>query len=435
MEVNTQQKLINVYAMGIDISAEYTQVSYISQETGEPKSLSIVPGEDKYLIPTLMYKIKNVDDWCIGDEAKYRSYESQEETYIVRNLLDRIDSKNVMYLDGVRYSADKLLRIYLQELLKMAERIGKLSKPEFITVTTQKTDKVFIEAVHKAFDKLGYEIGRVCVVSHTESFIYYTLGQKKDLWINDVALFDFSSEHFIYKKLSIARNKEPNTITVKQHDYSKEIDMLYLENDRDKRYADEKFLSIINREFYKQIISTVFLTGMGFYSDFAENSLVELCSKRRVFKGHNLYVKGACFEAKERRFGRFGSDYVLQCEGRTKVTIGLIVKHCGKNSTAILSKAGTNWYDAGAKAECILDDTKSIQLTLSSPYDECIKNVKIDLSAFPDRPNKTTRIGITLAYTSETTCEVAVTDLGFGEFYKATGIVIKETFVIDEMAV
>ncbi len=433
MEVNTQQNLINVYAMGIDISGDYTQISYIIEGANEPKSLSIKPGEDKYLIPTLMYKIKNAEDWCIGDDAKHRSFEDNDESYVVRNLLERVYNKDVMYLDDVRYSGEKLLRIYIEELFKMAERIEKLSRPKYVTITTTKADKVFIDAAHKALNKLEFEDEYVSVISHTESFIYYTLGQKKDLWINDVVIFDFNSEHFLYKKLSIARNKVPNIVTVKEYDYSEEIDITYLESERDKRSADEKFLSIINREFYKQIISSVFLTGMGFYYDFAENSLVELCSKRRVFKGHNLYVKGACLEANERRTGKAKDEYVLQCEGRTKVTIGLMINHNGRNTAAVLSKAGTNWYDAGAKAECILDSTKSIQLVLSSPYDGCTKNVRIDLSSFPDRPNKTTRIAISLAYLNETKCEVVVVDLGFGEFYKGTGIIVKETFAIDEM--
>ena len=58
---------------------------------------------------------------------------------------------------------------------------------------------------------------------------------KKDLWINDVVIFDFNSEHFLYKKLSIARNKVPNIVTVKEYDYSEEIDITYLESERDKR--------------------------------------------------------------------------------------------------------------------------------------------------------------------------------------------------------
>ena len=435
MEVNTQQNLIKTCAMGIDISSDYTQISYVISGENEPKSLSVKPGEDKYLIPTIMYKIKNANDWCIGDDAKHRSYENDDENYVVRDLLSRIKSKDVMYLDDVKYSSVELLKIYFEELFAMAEQLLKLEKPEYITVTTEKAEKVFIDAVYKALAMLGFEENRVSVIGHTESFIYYTLGQKKDIWVNDVVLFDFNSEHFTYKKLSIARNKMPNIVTVKEEDYSEEIDMSYLDSEKDKRSADEKFLSIINREFYKQIISSVFLTGVGFYSDFAENSLVELCSKRRVFKGHNLYVKGACLAAMEKKTTRARDEYIFQCEGRTKVSIGLMIQHNGRNTAVALSKAGTNWYEAGAKAEAILGDVKNIQLVLSSPYDGCTKNVRIDLSSFPDRPERTTRVAISLAYVNENKCEVAVEDLGFGEFYKATGMVVKETFVIDEIEV
>lgn len=433
MEVNTQQNLIKVYAMGIDISSDYTQISYACPEEREPKSLSVKPGEDKYLIPTLMYKIKNANDWCIGDDAKHRSFENDDENYVVRDLIERVNSQEAMYLDDVKYTGVDLLKIYFEELLKMTERLEKLGRPDYITVTTRSADKVFMKAVYKALGMLGFGENSVSVISHTESFIYYTLSQKKELWVNDVALFDFNNEHFSFRKLSIARNKVPNIVTVKDIDYSDEIDMSYLDNDKDKRSADEKFLSIINREFYKQIISSVFLTGIGFYSDFAENSLVELCSKRRVFKGYNLFVKGACVSAMDKTHHKMSGEYILQCEGRTKVTIGLMIKHNGRNTAIALSKAGTNWYEAGAKAECILDETKSIQLVLSSPYDGCTKNVRIDLGSFPDRPARTTRVAISLAYINENKCEVVVEDLGFGEFFKATGMITKETFVIDEI--
>ena len=433
MEVNAQQNLIKVYAMGIDISSDYTQISYASLEDKEPKSLSVKPGEDKYLIPTLMYKVKNANDWCIGDDAKHRSFENDDESYVVRDLIERVNSNEAMYLDDVKYAGVDLLKIYFEELLKMAESVGNLSRPDCIAVTTRRADKSFMDAIYKALGVLGFAEDCISVISHTESFIYYTLAQKKELWVNDVALFDFNNEHFSYRKLSIARNKVPNIITVREIDCSDEIDMSYLDNDKDKRSADEKFLSIINREFYKQIISSVFLTGIGFYSDFAENSLVELCSKRRVFKGYNLFVKGACVASMDKANGKIAQEYILQCEGRTKVTVGLMIKHNGRTTAIALSKAGTNWYEAGAKAECILDETKSIQLVLSSPYDGCTKNVRIDLKSFPDRPDRTTRVGITLVYINENKCEVMVEDLGFGEFYKATGIVVKETFVIDEI--
>ncbi len=259
------------------------------------------------------------------------------------------------------------------------------------------------------------------------------MNQKRELWTNDVAVFDFNTEHFTYRKLSIARNKQPNIISVTEVDYSNDIDITYLEDDRDKRSADERFLSIIKDEFYKQIVTTVFLTGVGFYSDFAENSLVELCSKRRVFKGYNLFVKGACYDAMARYNKKDFSDYIIQCSGRTKAHIGLMINHSGRHTAVSVAKAGSNWYEAGARAECILDNVKSIQLVLTSPYGDYAKNIKISLEDFPDRPNKTTRVAISISFRDDDTFDVVVEDLGFGDFFRATHMVVKETFSVSEI--
>ena len=435
MESNEAKNYIEAYGIGLDIAADFSQISYIAGDMKEPKSISTIPGETKYLIPTLMYKVKNSDDWYIGDQAKLKSYEDDDERYTVRNLIDMIYEGEELYLDDTKYTAVKLLRIYVEKLLTEAKRLENVDRAKFISVTVEKSDKIIIDAIYEVLRELGYQDNQIRVLSHTESFIYYTIKQKKELWMNDVVLFDFNADHFSYRKLSIARNKQPGIITVTEADYSTEIDMSYLENDKDKRTADGKFLSIIKEEFYKQIISTVFLTGVGFYSDFAENSLVELCSKRRVFKGYNLFVKGACYDAFIRYNNEDLNGYIIQCEGRTKANIGLMINHAGRNTAIALSNAGSSWYEAGARAECILDNVKSIQLVITSPSGNYARNVKIDLSDFPDRPNKTTRVAISMSFKDDNMFDVIVEDLGFGDFFKATNLMIKNTYCIDEILV
>ncbi len=432
-ENKVTENLIEAYAMGIDISVDYTQVSYVTKDATEPKSFSTIQGETKYLIPTLMYKIKNSMEWCIGDDAKLRSYEDDDEKYTIRNLMERIYKGEAIYLDDTKYTPNGLLKIFIEKLLDEVKRLDKVCTPQFISVTVENTDKVVVDAIYDVLKSMGYDEGQIRVLSHTESFIYYTLNQKKELWTNDVALFDFNSEHFTYKKLSIARNKQPNIISVTEVDYSNDIDLTYLDDDRDKRLADERFLSIIKDEFYKQIVTTVFLTGVGFYSDFAENSLVELCSKRRVFKGYNLFVKGACYDALARYNKKDFSDYIIQCSGRTKAHIGLMINHNGRHTAISVAKAGSNWYEAGARAECILDNVKSIQMVLNSPYGDYAKNIRISLDAFPDRPNKTTRVAISLSFRDDDTFDVIVEDLGFGDFFKATHMIVKETFSVSQL--
>ena len=38
--------------IGLDLEKEYSQISYYSERTGEPESVSIAENQDKYLIPT-----------------------------------------------------------------------------------------------------------------------------------------------------------------------------------------------------------------------------------------------------------------------------------------------------------------------------------------------------------------------------------------------
>ncbi len=434
MEVSKEEKkYIEAYGIGIDIAADYSQICYIAQNMSEPKSISTIPEETKYLIPTLMYKMKNVDEWYIGDMAKLKSYEDDDETYTVRNLLDRIYTKESLKVDNVTYTPAKLFTIFMEKLLMEIKRLENVEKASYITVTVEKSDKVIIDVIYEALESLGYEKKCISVHSHTDSFVYYVLNQKKDLWINDVAVFDFNSEHFSYRKMSISRNKQPAVVNIYEADYSNEIDMSYLQSERDKRNADEKFMDIIKNEFYKLVVSTVYLTGVGFYEDFSENSLVELCSKRRVFKGYNLFVKGACYDSYMKYIGNRMTDFVIMCEGRTRANIGLMINHGGTNAAVALSNAGTSWYEAGARAECILDDIKSVQLVLTAPDGSNAKNINIDLSEFPDRPNKTTRIGISMSYRDDKTFDVVVEDLGFGDFFKATNMIIKNTYCVDEI--
>ncbi len=433
MEVKDEKNYIQAYGIGIDIAVDYSQMSYIAKDMNEPKSISTIQGEMKYLIPTLMYKVKNADDWYIGDQAKLKSYEDDDESYTVRNLIERVQTGETLELDGTTYTSSQLFSIYIEKLLREAKRLENVEKAAYITVTVENSSKIVIDAIYEALEVLGYSKEQIGVLSHTESFVYYAISQKRELWTNDVALFDFNSEHFTYRRLSIQRGKQPAVINIIDKDYSDYIDMSYLESDADKRSADEKFTDIIQSEFYKQIISTVYLTGVGFYNDFAENSLVELCSKRRVFKGYNLFVKGACYDAVMKYNGNKLTDYVIQCEGRTKANVGLIINHGGKNVAVALSNAGSSWYEAGARAECILDDVKNIELVLTLPDGRGAKNIMIDLSDFPNRPNKTTRVAISMSYRDDDMFDIVVEDLGFGDFYKATDMVIRNVYSVDEI--
>ena len=48
------------------------------------------------------------------------------------------------------------------------------------------------------------------------------------------------------------------------------------------------------------------------------------------------------------------------------------------------------------------------------------------LPGLPERPNKTTRLSLSLAYVSQKDCQIVVEDLGFGDMYPSSGKIWKE---------
>ena len=94
-------------------------------------------------------------------------------------------------------------------------------------------------------------------------------------------------------------------------------------------------------------------------------------------------------------------------------------------------KEGSNWYDCRTTADLILDEASSIRLKIKKTGEKLTVFENISLDAFPKRPNKTTRVRLILTFTSEHTAMVRVQDLGFGEFFPSSGIVVKKEIKID----
>ena len=72
-----------------------------------------------------------------------------------------------------------------------------------------------------------------------------------------------------------------------------------LSSDPGRRDLD--FCQLIQESMGTQIFSSVYLVGEGFDQEWAVRSVPLLCrNQRHVFYGSNLFVKGACFGAREK---------------------------------------------------------------------------------------------------------------------------------------
>ena len=56
--------------------------------------------------------------------------------------------------------------------------------------------------------------------------------------------------------------------------------------------------------------------------------------------------------------------------------------------------------------------------------------LQIQLDEFPARPNKTTKVEVIAAFSSESKISIRVIDRGFGELFPETGKMIRQDFQI-----
>ena len=413
--------------VAIDLCRDYSQICYYTEGMQEGVSVSVIPGEERFLVPMVIAKRYQWDEWYIGEVAL--QYLQKEEAVGVYDLMDLVGRKQAVELEGKTYQALELLQYYLEKLLQYLPVKIEGEWLQTLVITLQHQTQELINDLHHVCRVLNIKQEQVTIIGHAESFIYYTLFQKKELWTNDVIVFNFTKYAFTMKRLSMIRtNRAPVQTIVKEQDYSDKLQFSLLETAEGKTEADRTFAEIVEAVSAGQFISTIYLTGCGFYENWLDTALTALCNKHRVFQGYNLFVKGGIYAAMHKAGKGNCDNYQFICTGRTLVDISLEVLQDTENVYLTLSNAGKNWYEAGARLECLLEHTKQVKLRITSALTKESQDELISLESFPDRPLRTTRIELTLAYENDQTCILYIKDKGFGDFYPAT-----DTFVRKEI--
>ena len=409
--------------VGFDLSSNKSQISCFNKNTFEPVSLIADVINDSEMISMDVAVNVKTGEWYFGEEAVDNSAFSEDIT-LLENFLEYVKKgENIPLKDGCIDSSEVLARFFRKNLSHLkryypSETIKKL------VVTVEKSSATYVKTIFKALEKIGIERERVSVMDHSISYIYYALSQKKELWMNDVALFDFGSEGLRYYQLTIDRKHRPITVSVNCTDYSEQLSMdlfgvIYVEQ---LRYLFET----ISREcLYKQIISTIYVTGKGFEKSWADGVIKNLCIGRRAFKGQNLFCAGACYAARELSGeSNHFEDYMFLNEDMIKGSISVKAYADAKDSEIFLVKTGTAWYEAEVSAHFILDDetpgNKEIEIIARNDLMNTKSSYIIALEGLNVRPNKTTRLLIRVRFMDASSCVVTVKDVGFGDLYKAT---------------
>ncbi|MDE5782305.1 MAG: hypothetical protein K2I03_12650 [Lachnospiraceae bacterium] len=420
----------NVLVAAIDFSEDFSQICYFDGFMREPESMSTIYNDKRYLIPSVIWFDDDGKRVCYGDEAVKCG--KSDKGMMIENLIELFDKKETVSVNGTEYESGQLIEKYFSHMFKLIRENKDMGKPRYVAVTIENQEERMISLLYDILKQEGFPKENVCVISHGEAFLYYGLSREKELFANDVVMFDYNRTYFKYRRFNIVRNRHPQIIDTVEKDFTKDMPYSLMESEEGRKNADSILSEFVKAEFRTHVVSTVYLAGSGFYEEWMQQSMPFICSRRRVFKGYNLFVKGACYAAMEKAGCAEYKDMIFKCGGRTGADIKLVVKHNGSDKELTLSKAGTNWYEAGAKTDCIADGDTEVRFIIDSPISGISRNVSVDLSGFPKRPPKTTRIGITVGYQEENKCVLCVEDKGFGDFFKSSGVVNRKVVDIKE---
>ena len=324
-----------------------------------------------------------------------------------------------------------VLKIFLKKLLEYPFKEFHTEEVAQLVITMYKTDARVTDCLMYCADYMNIPRDRVHVISHTESFAYYVLSQRKELWSNQVGLFELSEDRLCYYEMKVQRGMRRNMVQAEAQNQEEAFDLDILDSPSGCKLADQILCSCGEKLLEKKLFSTVFLTGKGFErQDWATGFMKLACNRRRVFVENVLFSRGAAIKAGDYLTQGTEFPYVFVCEGRLKAEVALKVMRAGKEIMLAVASYGDNWYESKSSLELILDDQKEIEFIISHLDSRKKRVVSVPLTGFPKRPERTTRIQMNIGFTDENTMAVVIRDKGFGELFPATDTVIRQEVIL-----
>lgn len=394
--------------VGIDLGSEFTQISCFDFTTYEPKPIGRRIGNDErqYEIPTGLSVDFNQNEWYWIGEAKGKHAQS------IRNPFAKLEKKDNDTSDVDMYQVCKRFIVKILSLLKEEYPNDKIRK---LVISVAKKQDILCDTLKRICLELGMPENTLIIQNHRQSYMYYAISQSKELWNNNVGLFELDKNGLIYSQIDIDRKTKPYIIGVSSKDLSDAIDWDELE-ERDEYDMSYAFVNAANTALYKQMVTTVYATGSGLQGEWANDALKELCSGRHVFRGQNLFTKGACYAARELSGQGKLQDCLLLDEEMLSSNVSIRTYHDAQLQDVLLAKAGTLWNEVDASIDVIPDDEDEIQITIQDVLRHETKAHMLSLSGFSGRENRMTRFTIRIRFADKNTCIVTLKDNGFGEY-------------------
>lgn len=413
--------------VGIDLGKEITQINCFDFTTYEPVPIGRKrDGERSYEIPTALAINPSRGEWYWADE----DIPSEEQIIRIKYLLADVVRDKVITVGDYSVESYQVLKRFIVKVLSILKEYYPGERIRKLVVTLADKKEVLVEYLHRIGGEIGLPENALVVQNHRQSYMYYAISQPKELWVNNVGMFELDGDRLLYSQIDIDRKTVPFIIGVTQKDLSDgvEWERMAREGDEQISYA---FLNAAGAALHKQYVTTVYVTGKDFEKRWANDALKELCTGRRVFRGQNLFTRGACYAARELAGEGKLEDCLFLDEEMIASNISLRLYRDAEIQDVLMVKAGTMWNEVDASVDVIPDDEDEIQITVQNVLKREVRAHMLSLSGFSGRENKMTRFTIRMRFADSKTCIVTLKDNGFGEFCPGSNRVWERYISID----
>ena len=381
----------NELLLGLQLGREWGQITYYNNTMKEPVTAGSDRGSENYLIP-------------MPEKAWAQMWEKT-------GPLDALTE-------------------FLAGCLKRVEGMGRPEEMRVMVCVPQMKEPVG-ERIPEALMKLGILRKYIFMQDYRSSFYYYTINQKKELWSADVALFEYEQECMTGYVLHIDRSTRPALVTVEEAAAQPVNEQVRDQRGQEEwdRERDRLFFELLKKVFNRRNVTTCFLIGDYFDKSWAKRSFQYLCYHRHAFQGKNLFTKGACYGAMERTGLMTVPDLLFMGEDIVHENLGMYLRIRGKEVYYPLITAGVNWYEASHSCEIIPDEEAELTIVTKPMTGGQELSRLLRLTDFPKRPNRATRLRLSVYFVSASRCVVEAEDLGFGGFYRPSGKIWKREII------
>ena len=398
--------------VGLSIGEKYTQIAYYDRKMRDAVCLTTRAGKEQPAFPTSLTCLIADREWHFGREAEY--FAARGEGEAVRDLYGVFESERPVTICGERFEPWQLMKIFIREALETLGVNDILSNLSGIMITTPVLGRHFARNASRAMEALCGQ-GTVCsALDDLESFYFYSISKNIDTIRKPVCLLETDGAG---ARLHVLRGHQGRSYVTANVETRPEIRFAGLPSDR-----DGILLTYLTESLAEENFSACYIPWDGpFTEDFPLSAAFLTAGGRRAFAGSNLFVKGACFAAKEKAEPVRTKNIIFLGKDIVRYNIGMELIAGGARTYVPLIAAGRNWYDNGRKIEMIPSVMGELLFRVSGMDDGSDMGYTMALPELEQRPEGAVRLRITAECVSDEECVIEVSDLGFGGLYPSEG--------------